>query len=255
MRILITNDDSIFAKGLQTLVHQLLQQGHTLHIAAPDRERSATSHALTLHDPLRAISYQPLLDAGCASAHAVTGTPVDCVKLAFHSLLTEKPDVVISGINHGPNLGNDIAYSGTVSAALEASHHQVRSIAVSHTAGYEPDTDFTPAAQFVTHWLDAWMAQPIATSTVLNVNVPPVFAPEPAYTTLSNRLYHNFYDLRQDPRNKDYYWLDGRLVDGNDPPETDAYATKHGRVSITPIRMDWLDVACLKQLQTGSCAV
>jgi 5'-nucleotidase len=254
MRILITNDDGIFATGLQTLVKSLLAHQHTVVVAAPDRERSATSHALTLHDPLRAVPYQPLLVAGCQAAYAITGTPVDCVKLAFNSLLTTLPDLVISGINHGPNLGNDIAYSGTVSAALEASHHHVASVAVSHTAGYLPDANFDQAATFVANWLPQLATMGLPTSTVLNLNIPTQFTGV-AYTTLSTRLYHNFYDLRQDPRNKDYYWLDGRVLDEADPPETDAYAVKHQQVSITPIRMDWLDVASLNQLQQAECAL
>jgi 5'-nucleotidase len=248
--ILVTNDDGIFAAGLRALVTALLAENHHVMVVAPDRERSATSHALTLHEPLRALKHKDLLDAGCTAAFAVSGTPVDCVKLAFHNLLPTRPDVVISGINHGPNLGNDIAYSGTVSAALEAAQQgQVLSLATSHTGGYLLEADFTAAAQFIARFVPKALSMGIPEHTVLNLNVPdPIDGV--AVTTLSTRLYHNFYELRQDPRNKDYYWLDGRLIDSNDPPDCDTYAIKQNKVSITPVHLNWLDTHTMTTLHT-----
>ena len=249
-QILITNDDGIFADGLRALVKALLARQHQVMVVAPDRERSAVSHALTLHEPLRAMKHKDLLDAGCTVAYSVSGTPVDCVKLAFHNLLPMRPDVVISGINHGPNLGNDIAYSGTVSAALEAAQQGVLSLAASQANGYLPEADFTPAAEFLADLVPQAQAMMIPEQTVLNVNLPEVIEGV-SVTTLSTRLYHNFYELRQDPRHKDYYWLDGRLQDSNDPPSCDTYAIKHNRVSITPVHLNWLDTNTLNILQHG----
>jgi 5'-nucleotidase len=248
-RLLVTNDDGIFATGLRTLVTHLLAAGHEVMVVAPDRERSATSHALTLHDPLRAFEHGDLLAQGCSRAYAVTGTPVDCVKLAVHHLLANHPpDAVISGINHGPNLGSDIVYSGTVSAALEAAHYNLFSLAISHAGGYLPDAVFDPAAGFLTEQLPMLLSHPIPPHTVLNINVPPAFSTI-TVTTLSQRMYHNFYEHREDPRKKGYFWLDGCLMDANDPPESDAAAVKRGEVSITPVRMDWLDVNTYQALQ------
>jgi 5'-nucleotidase len=247
-QILLTNDDGIFADGLRALVKALLARQHQVMVVAPDRERSATSHALTLHEPLRALKHKDLLDAGCTVAYGVSGTPVDCVKLAFHNLVPVMPEVVISGINHGPNLGNDIAYSGTVSAALEAAQQSVLSIAASQANGYLPEADFTVAAEFLADLIPQAQAMAIPEHTVLNVNVPAVIEGV-AVTTLSTRLYHNFYELRQDPRQKDYYWLDGRLQDSNDPPSCDTYAIKHNQVSITPVHLNWLDHGTMAMLQ------
>jgi 5'-nucleotidase len=246
--VLVTNDDGIYAAGLRTLTTHLLNAGHRVMVVAPDRERSATSHALTLHDPIRAISNPDLIHQGCTVAFAVTGTPVDCVKLAFNSLMTYTPDLVISGINHGPNLGNDIAYSGTVSAALEAARQGARSMATSHVGGYLPDVDFNGAAAWITQFVPQAIALHLPTDTILNLNLPdnPTGL---AVSTLSNRLYHNFYDLRQDPRKQAYYWLDGQLVDSADTPDCDTYAVRQGNVSVTPVHLDWLDRPTMTYLQ------
>jgi 5'-nucleotidase len=241
-KLLITNDDGIFARGMRSLVNALLEAGHAVMVVAPDRERSATSHALTLHEPLRVFPHEDLLTAGCQVAFSVSGTPVDCVKLAFNQLMPSPPDAVLSGINHGPNLGNDIVYSGTVSAAFEAALHGVPSVALSHTSGYKPTARFEGIADFVVEHLPDWLQLVLPARTILNINVPEPCTGK-AWAKLSARLYNNYYDLRIDPRNHAYYWLDGALAETNDPEDTDTKTTLRGLAAITPVRYSLMDAA------------
>lgn len=241
IHVLLTNDDGFHADGLQTL-YSFLKDKFEVSIVAPDRERSATGHAITMHQPLRVIRInEPLFH------WMVDGTPADCVKLAVEYLLQNNPpDLIISGINRGPNLGNDVLYSGTVSAAIEGFFSQVPSIAVS-LAGYGK-MDFSPAANFITDKLK--QLRVLAENSVLNINFPHLSPPNQylgtKYTTLGKRIYRNIFEARKDLRGQTYFWLGGDLVEFQQPGNSDIKAIEEGYISITPLNPDITDYQYLK---------
>ncbi|MEW6723569.1 MAG: 5'/3'-nucleotidase SurE [Bacillota bacterium] len=237
MRILLANDDGIHADGLAALRRELLLAGHTLTVVAPDRERSATGHAITIHHPLRVEAVEFSEPAGVGLS--VSGTPADCVKLAIKSLMEIPPDLVVSGINRGPNLGTDLFYSGTVSAAIEGVILGFPAIAVSLCA-FE-NTDFAFAARFARQAAEALMAADFPRNTLLNINVPALPEEEVAgwaVTRLGTRNYQNRFQQRVDPRGRTYYWLAGELLDEEDLPDTDVQAIRDNLVSVTPVHLD-----------------
>lgn len=232
MKILIVNDDGIDAVGIRTLLRGLCED-HTVWIAAPDRQRSATSMAMTLNSPLRAV---PKEVAGAELAFAVDGTPVDCVRLGLGNLAPETPDLVISGINHGPNLGSDTLYSGTCAAAQEAALSGVPAIAVS--LDHRDPTHFETAYCVTERMLGVCMRHPLPAGMYWNVNVPDVPIPEiKGYrvTGLSHVRYRKTYERREDPLGRPYYWVPrGKLP--CDPDEDSDYAwMKKGYVTVTPM--------------------
>jgi 5'-nucleotidase len=245
MRILISNDDGIRAKGIHALA-KALADAHEVYVVAPAQEQSAQGHALTLHHPLRVDDMTALFHkegANVISAYAVSGTPSDCVKLAITTLLKETPvDVVISGMNHGPNLGGDVVYSGTVSAALEAAMNDVSAIATSAFDGYNPLCDYDDACQYLaTHLEKLTSLFEAGHARVLNVNVPAVPSQDYAglkLCKLGKRMYKDFYEKRQDPRNITYYWLAGELVAGGCESDDDVEAIRNNYVTVTPIHAD-----------------
>ncbi len=238
IHILLTNDDGIHAEGIRVLSQILHEehQGIKLSIVAPDRERSAIGHAITMHRPLRVEEVSLLHNSGLRGS-AVNGTPSDCVKLAVEALLDDRPDLIISGINRGSNLGTDILYSGTVSAAVEGVMHGIPSMAVSLTEGGKSD-DFAYAARFVGKLVRRFFANGLPEATLLNINVPPGGAKVKGAraTTLGIRRYRNAFDCRVDPRGMQYYWLAGDVVE-DDPEEesSDTRAVREGFISLTPI--------------------
>lgn len=248
MRVLVSNDDGIYANGLRTLVDRLSRK-YDVYVAAPDRERSATGHALTLHKPLRIDE----IDIGLpvVKAFSVTGTPSDCVKIALNALLeaNEKPDIVVSGINHGPNLGVDVLYSGTVSAALEGAIHGLPSVAVSLTNGYERMADFTYGAEFISDFIPKVLATKMPPKTILNVNVPAIPITDMTgikLTQLGTRMYSDTYEKRIDPRKQVYYWLAGEIVEAGESPESDVEAIRNNLISVTPVQFDMTNYDFLK---------
>ncbi|MEB3206408.1 MAG: 5'/3'-nucleotidase SurE [Vampirovibrionales bacterium] len=244
LRILISNDDGIFATGLNTLAEHLARE-FEVFVVAPDRERSATGHALTLHKPLRVDSVD-MSRIGVKSAFAVTGTPSDCVKIGLSVLLEKPVDVVISGINHGPNVGADVLYSGTVSAAIEGAIYDLPSLAVSMLNGHSHHADFTPAAEWVARLLkhlfnDAKNPCPIAPKTVYNINVPALPLADilgVRVTHLGTRMFTDSYEKRVDPRGGLYYWLAGERIEESDDPLSDVATVRNNYVSLTPIQFD-----------------
>jgi 5'-nucleotidase len=263
MRLLLTNDDGIYAHGLQTLA-RILAPHHHVTVVAPDRERSATGHALTLHIPLRVEPKD--LGLGEAAAYAVSGTPSDCVKLALHALMQPEnelapPDMVISGINHGPNLGHDVVYSGTVSAALEGALMGVPSVAVSLANGYDRQADFAPGAEFILDYLPhispATSGVLFPRNTILNINLPaaskasmyPDVPQGVRMTRLGTRIYSDTYEKRFDPRQHVYYWLAGEVIEtpNLDEPDADIVALRQHLVSVTPVRLDLCHEAFMEQ--------
>lgn len=238
MIILLTNDDGVYAEGLQALRREMEQVDDArIYVVAPDRERSATGHAITMHRPLFAEEVH-FPESRCR-CYSVTGTPADCTKLAIEALLGTKPDLVISGINRGANLGTDVFYSGTVSAAIESTILGIPSIAVSLAAWRHPD--FTLAARFARRLALKTLERGLPRGTLLNVNVPPV---DPALcagvvvTKLGVRLYKDVFDRRIDPRGREYYWLAGELMESGNDPDTDVVAVKNNQISVTPVHLD-----------------
>lgn len=230
MQLLLSNDDGIDAPGLQALEERMRTLG-TVWTVAPDKERSAQSHALTLTEPLRAI---PLGER----RWAVSGTPADCVYLAVHHLLERHPAVVVSGINDGSNLGNDVHYSGTVAAAREACLHGLTAVSISlHRRGGERplwDTACAVAERVVQQLADC----PLPRWVHLNVNVPNIPLEELKglrACVLGRRTYAPLVDLRRDPRGRQYFWIGGGH-DRFEPDElSDGRAVEEGWASVTPI--------------------
>lgn len=252
MIVLLTNDDGIFAEGIQILGEKLLSDKTIdLYIVAPDREQSATGHSITMHRPLRAETVKFYHNPGL-KGWSVNGTPADSVKLAIEYLLPEKPDLVISGINNGSNLGTDVLYSGTVSAAIEAIILGVPALAVSLTEQKNPDFRF--AADFTFQLLRVIKENNLPDNTLLNINIPRNKRDEiagVAVTRLGTRQYRNAFQKRVDPRGKNYYWLAGEAVDTfHDEEDTDVAAIHSSFISITPIHYDLTNFKLLQKLNS-----
>lgn len=213
MRLLISNDDGVFADGIRILANTLAAAGHQVTVVCPDRERSATGHGLTLHDPIRAEAVHGIFHSD-VQAWACSGTPADCVKLALGALLASPPELVLSGINQGANLGTDVLYSGTVSAAMEGVIEGIPAIALSLTSFAH--RDFGPAAQFAQRFLDAIAQRPLPEPMLLNVNIPAVAAADIKGCVIARqgiRRYVDLFEKRLDPRGKTYYWLAGEALE------------------------------------------
>lgn len=234
---LLTNDDGIHSDGLHALCHAFAKEG-TVYVAAPDREQSASGHAITLHRPLR-VQETGMKECGVAGAWAVDGTPADGVKLAIDApLLPVRPDLVVSGINRGPNLGTDVIYSGTVSAAFEAVLSGIPALAVSLC---EPSPEgYELAGEIAVKLASAWLASPLPHDTLLNVNVPAV-KPEDlvgiAVARLGRRRYDKVFERRVDPRGRVYFWMAGEPLEDAETG-TDIDTVTRNMVAVTPLYFD-----------------
>ena len=219
LNILISNDDGIFALGVRTLADTLAEAGHHITVVCPDSERSATGHGLTLHQPIRAEAVDSIFHEH-VTAWSCSGTPADCVKFALSAVLDTRPDLVLSGINHGPNLGTDVLYSGTVSAAMEGTLEGIPSIAFS-LASFT-DFEFQVAANFAVKLIDQLDIDQFPKAPLLSVNIPPVTASEIAGVLITRqglRRYIEKFEKRYDPRGKSYYWLVGEIIEDIPQPE------------------------------------
>lgn len=248
MRILISNDDGIFAPGIKALAETLALE-HEIYVAAPDRERSANGHALTLHKPLRAEKLD--IFKGVKASWEVNGTPSDCIKIAVGAILDEAPDMVVSGINRGQNMGTDVIYSGTVSAAMEGNILGIPSVAVS-LASFN-DLHYQTAADAVLKFLNNFKTQKLPAKTLLNINVPPVSYDKlkgVQITRLGVHRYTDLFEKRTDLRGRTYYWLAGEPLEFDDEEGTDTHAVKSGYVSITPIQYDLTNHGFVERLKT-----
>jgi 5'-nucleotidase len=244
MRLLLGNDDGIFSLGIRALADTLAAAGHQVTVVCPDRERSATGHSLTIFDPIRAEQVDGLFDPK-VQAWACSGTPSDCIKLGLGALLEQPPDFVVSGINQGANLGTDILYSGTVSAAMEGVMEGIPSIAMSLTSF--TFNNFQPAADFASRLLAQVKPLDWSKPMLLNVNVPALDASELAGVTITRqgiRRYHDQFQKRVDPRGKTYYWLAGEVLEDVEETETqtlsanvisDVEAIRKNLITITPL--------------------
>lgn len=249
MRILVSNDDGISARGIRVLAQKLAEDpANEVYVCAPDRERSATGHALTLHKPLRVEEAH--LDAKVKGAWYTTGTPSDCVKFAVGALLKEPIDYVVSGINAGPNLGSEVLYSGTVSAAMEGAFLDIPSIAVS--MGGSGNRNYQLAADFVTRFIKILPRARFAKRMLLNINVPNALHKELQglrVTRLGVRAYNDHFEKRVDPRGKVYYWLAGEAIEGGEAEDTDAWAVFNNYISLTPIQFNMTDIDMMGKMQ------
>lgn len=245
MKLLISNDDGINALGVRSLANGLAEAGHEVTVVCPDRERSATGHGLTIHHPIRAEMVESIFHPNI-KAWSCSGTPSDCVKLALWALLESPPDFVLAGINHGANLGTDVLYSGTVSAAMEGLIEGIPSIAFSLTNRLWQD--FLPTVNFAKSLLNQLSAQPLPQLMLLNVNVPPIKPEEILGVTLTRqgiRRYVDIFEKRVDPRGRNYYWLAGECVEEVQQIEkntrlkaipTDMQAIRDNYISVTPLQ-------------------
>ena len=245
--ILITNDDGIAAEGLGALERALEGIGRVI-VVAPEQEQSASSHAITLDKPLRIKEHSP-------SRFSVSGTPTDCVILAVHGILAKKPDLVVSGINHGPNMGEDVTYSGTVAAAIEGCILGINSMAVSLTTW--EGASFDGAASAARQLARALVAMKSGKARLWNVNVPAI--PSPAIkgfrvAKLGSRVYNDIIIRQKDPRGKDYFWIGGAEPGWNAGENTDFAAVSAGYVSITPLRLDFTDHEGIVELEEHGLA-
>jgi len=242
MNVLLTNDDGVNAPALRQLREALAPLGRVC-IVAPDRDQSATSHALTLQRPFRIQQHEP-------DVYSVDGTPTDCVITSFYGLLDRRPDLVISGINQGPNMGEDVFYSGTVAAAIEGSLQGTPAIAASYASRTAPD--FVEHARFIARLVGRLLERGLPRRHLLNVNFPGRSWAETRgvkVTRLGSRIYHDTLVKKVDPRGRDYYWIGGEDPEWEPIAGTDFHAVHEGWISVTPLRLDFTAEAALPELE------
>ncbi len=243
MQILCTNDDGYLAQGLSVLARAARELGDVT-IVAPDREQSATSHSLTLHHPLRARR-------AADGTMFVDGTPTDCVILALGELLDGRPDVVLSGINHGSNMGEDVLYSGTVAAAMEATVLGIPSIALSYTGDHHEELEgWEPV---ITSLLRSLLDQgEFPENTLLSVNLPAVPAGDVKgvrVTSLGRRRYRDSLTRAKDPSGREYFWIGGGSTAWSGPSDSDFRAVEEGFISVTPLHLDLTNYQLMESIR------
>ena len=239
--ILLTNDDGISAPALRRLREELAELGRVIMVA-PDRDQSATSHSLTLHRPFR-------IHKDDEDVYSVDGTPTDCVVTAFYGLLDRPPDLVVSGINHGPNMGEDVFYSGTVAAAIEGTMQGAPAIAASLVT--RESADFVEPARFIARLARRVLDHGLPPRQLLNVNIPHRPWNEVhgvRVTRLGSRVYRDTLVRKIDPRGRDYYWIGGEDPVWEAREGTDFKAVDAGYISVTPLRLDLTDDAALESM-------
>lgn len=249
--ILVSNDDGIDAPGLAALAGAMAGLGR-VYVVAPVSEQSAVGHAITVRNPVRA--HRRRLDvAGEVEAYSVTGTPADCVKLAVNQLLPRHPDLVVSGINRGPNTAVNVIYSGTVSAATEATILGIDAVAFSLCKwGAEADEEYAGAARVAGSVAAKVMREGLPPGILLNVNVPALAYADirgVAVTRQARSRWEESFNERVDPFNQPYYWLTGRFVNLDEGADTDLDAIEQGYVSVTPIHYDLTAYEALDRLR------
>jgi 5'-nucleotidase len=259
MNILLSNDDGVFSTGINILFDELQAIANVI-IVAPDRERSGSSHSLTLDRPLRIKEIRP-------NVYSVDGTPTDAVNIAVHSILKFKPDLVISGINYGGNMCDDVTYSGTVSAAMEGTIMGIKSIAVSLVVnkggGYLPpdpsyendiELSFKKAAEFTSNLAKLINKIELPKYTFLNVNIPETIIKSPGFdykiTRQGKRYFEDFVVEKIDPRGRKYYWIWGKNIKFDDIKGSDYEAVHSGQISITPVHLDMTNYSAIEKLRS-----
>lgn len=247
MYILVTNDDGIDSAGIHALVRAMRRLGEVV-VVAPDRQQSAVGHALTVSSPLRAT---PFHRDGEVFGFAINGTPADCVKLGVSTLLDRRPDIVVSGINHGSNASVNAIYSGTVSAATEGTLMGIPSMAVSHTS-FDHRADMTLAAEVAYNVASRLLSMQLPAGTLLNVNVPNtdrVSFKGYRFTRQGHSEWKDNYETRIDPQGRPYYWLSGEFRTVNEMDDADDLSVADGWAAITPIHYELTNFAALERLR------
>ncbi|MEO7445575.1 MAG: 5'/3'-nucleotidase SurE [Ferruginibacter sp.] len=245
--ILITNDDDITSPGIRNLVESVKDLG-TVVVVAPDRPQSGMGHAITIGEPLR-MNKMNLF--GDIEAWQTSGTPVDCVKLAVDKVLHRKPDLCLSGINHGANHSINVLYSGTMSAAMEASIEGIPSVGFS-LLDYNYDADFTGSREVVHKIVSAILGKKLDKHLLLNVNIPSVPANKIKGIKLCKQAYAKYeedFTERIDPHGKKYYWLTGEFKNFDKSKDTDVWALQHNYVSVVPVQFDLTNYTLKTQLE------
>ena len=247
MNILVTNDDGIFARGIKALVEALSDYGD-VYVAAPNSQMSACGHGITVQDPVLVKEKEFV---GAKKAWAVSGTPADCVKLAESMLVPEKIDIVVSGINRGGNLGTDVLYSGTVSGAVEGLLLGIPSVAISLNS--QSSKDFEPSKKAMKKIFKYILENKMDSDTLLNINIPDIKEEEikgVRVTKLGFREYTEAFQMREDPRGRNYYWYSGEpVVDKSGDETIDVSAVALGYISITPIHYDLTNFKILDDIR------
>ncbi len=244
--ILITNDDGIMAPGIKNLIEAAKTLGKVV-VVAPDKAQSGMGHAITIGTPLR-MDKVNLFDG--IEAWQTSGTPVDCVKLAVDKILHRKPDICISGINHGANHSINVIYSGTMSAAMEASIESIPSIGFS-LLDYRFEADFTAAAFYANKIIKTVLENKLDKHFLLNVNIPSVPLKEIKGIKICKQAYAKYkeeFDERKDPHGKKYYWLTGEFINFDKDKDTDVWALQHNYVSVVPVQFDLTNYTLKKLL-------
>jgi 5'-nucleotidase len=248
MNILLTNDDGIYSDGIRALYNSLKEVGD-VSVVAPDTERSAVGHAITLSDPLRV---KDVKRDGKFFGYATTGTPAECVKIAIRSLLKKKPDLIVSGINLGPNVGYSVLYSGTVSGATEGAILGIPSFAISLATFTNPDYSY--AAKFAKKLAKQIIKnKDLPKGTLLNVNIPAVNQEEIRGVRIvkqSERAIEERFDKREDPHKRTYYWLTGEIIESDKKESADIETIRKKYISITPIQCDMTNYEFINKLQS-----
>ncbi|MFW6281719.1 MAG: 5'/3'-nucleotidase SurE [bacterium] len=248
MKILLTNDDGIYSRGINNLVKVLNNKNHKLAVVAPDRERSAAGHSISIHQPLRVeeVNFNNLKDV---QFFKISGTPADSVKLGIDTLIDFTPDLVISGINHGGNLGYDVLYSGTVSAAIEGWMMGYTAIAVS--LNIDNNELYLDSARIFHEYIFSHIERFLDEHMLLNINLPDKKKEEIEgieITKLSKSLYEDYYETRVDPMGKSYYWLNGNIKQ-NYESDSDIAALEQNKISITPLQLNLTNQKHRKKLE------
>jgi 5'-nucleotidase len=247
MEILLSNDDGFESPGLIALYERLSEVGNVT-VVAPQQEQSTTGHRLTLHKPLRYSEIRK-------NYYAVSGSPADCVYMATRLLMKTKPDIIVSGINKGANLGNDIYYSGTVAAAREGAYFGLKSVAFSLALGHHSDKEdyhWDTAAEFAKLFVPMVMKKNVPKNHIMNVNVPNIPLQKVQGVKISKqglRYYTDEITDRLDPRNKHYYWLGGEYKGFENIPGSDCVHVDQNYISIVPLKIDSTDYALMEELK------
>lgn len=245
--ILVTNDDSVNAKGIHSLVKIASKHGRVV-VVAPDKPQSGMGHAITLNDPIRLTRVSMF---GEIEAYASSGTPVDCVKLAIYEVLNRKPDLVLSGINHGENSSTNVLYSGTMSAAIEGAMEGLPSIGFS-LSNFSPEADFMQYESFISDIINNALIKDFPKFTCLNVNIPDIPSSHVSgisICTQAHAFWADRFDKREDQFGRPYYWLTGEFGEVNPREDSDLHALNNGYISIVPTHFDLTNYAVLDQIK------
>lgn len=244
--ILVTNDDSIVAPGIRALIEVMKEIGDVI-VVAPDSPQSAMGHAITINNTLHIekVTIDPTLE----NEYSCSGTPVDCVKIAVHEILKRKPDLCVSGINHGSNSSINVIYSGTMSAAVEAGIEGIPAIGFS-LLDFSWNADFEPAKPYVKKIVMEVLEKGLPDGVILNVNLPKKEIKGIKICRQAKAVWEERFDKRTNPQGKEYYWLTGEFVNLDKGEDTDEWALKHDYISIVPVQFDLTAHHAIQQLNT-----